>query len=366
MAARGLVDWGLAERIGTRVASRPSPLAAELPGLQREMTGSTRLAEGLVTATTGLVPSGPAEVRVVDRPEWVAANVASFRRLLAPLVRRWEERAEGRNSMTSQLTSRVTAVELGTLLGWMSTRVLGQYDLLLGDPHGDGTGSDDPGRPGDVVYLVGPNLIGLERRFGFPPDQFRLWVLLHELTHRAQFTGVPWLSAHFAGLVERALAVAEPDGRQLASAARALTRDRAEMRRRLEEGGMLAVVASPEQRAIIDEIGGMMAVLEGHGDVTMDRAGAGRITEAPRFAAALSARRRSGSPPVRLLRKLIGLEGKLNQYQQGEQFIAHIERVAGPRAIDACWEGPERLPSLEEIRDPQRWLARVGLAGRVA
>jgi coenzyme F420 biosynthesis associated uncharacterized protein len=350
VAQRGLVDWGLAERIGSRLAARPSPLAAELPDLQRSMSDQAPLAEALVTAATGLVPSGPADVQVVDRPAWVSANISSFRRLLGPLLSRWEARV-GRSSVANEVTSRVAAVELGTLLGWMSGRVLGQYDLLL---------TEEPG--GDVVYLVGPNLIGLERRFDFPPDQFRLWVLLHELTHRAQFTGVPWLAGHFSGLVERALTVAEPDARQLAGAARALMQDRAEARRRLDEGGMLALVASPEQRATLNEIGGMMALLEGHGDVTMDRAGAGRVPAAPRFASVLSARRQSGSPPVRLLRKLIGLESKLNQYEQGERFIAHIERVGGPRAIDACWIGPERLPSLEEIREPQRWVDRVGLA----
>ena len=360
--APGLVDWGLAERIGARVANRPSPLIAELPSLQRQMEGLAPLAEGLVTDVTGLVPAGPARIEVVDRPAWVAANVAAFRRLLAPLLERWQDKVGHRPGMAATLTSRVAAVEVGTLLGWMSSRVLGQYDLLLGDP----AANDRAGSAGDVVYLVGPNLVSLERRFGFPQDQFRLWVLLHELTHRAQFTGVPWLAPHFRGLVEQALTMAEPDTGQLAAAARSLMRDRTEARRRVDEGGMLALVASPEQRATLERIGGMMSLLEGHGDVTMERAGAGRIPSARRFAAVLSARRRSGSPPVRLVRKLIGLESKLNQYEQGERFIAYVERVGGPRTVDVCWRGPDHLPSLEEIRQPQRWLDRVGLTGRVA
>jgi coenzyme F420 biosynthesis associated uncharacterized protein len=360
-ADRSLVDWALAERIGARFASR-SPLAKELPALQREMEASAPLAAAWVAETTGLTPTGPAQIRVVDRPAWVRANIASFRRLLAPLLVRWEERLGSRTGLGMELTSRVAAVELGTLLGWMSGRVLGQYDLLFAESAGPSGLAGGPGDDaGDVVYLVGPNLLGLERRFGFPPHEFRLWVLLHELTHRAQFTGVPWLAGHFAALVERALTMAEPDPRQLAAAARGLMQDRSEARRRLDEGGMLALMASPEQRATLNEIGGMMALLEGHGDVTMDRAGRGRIPSAPRFASVLSARRQSGSPPVRLLRKLIGLEGKLNQYAQGERFIAHVERAAGRHAVDLCWEAPERLPSLDEIREPRQWLERVGL-----
>ena len=135
--APGLVDWGLAERIGARVANRPSPLTSELPALQREMEAQAPLAESLVTEVTGLVPSGPARIEVVDRPAWVAANVAAFRRLLAPLLERWQDKVGHRPGMAATLTSRVAAVELGTLLGWMSSRVLGQYDLLLGDPAGN-------------------------------------------------------------------------------------------------------------------------------------------------------------------------------------------------------------------------------------
>jgi coenzyme F420 biosynthesis associated uncharacterized protein len=356
VASRALVDWSLAERVGTRLASRVAR-GPDLAGLQLQMDSLAPLAESLVTETTGLHPSGPAVVRVVDRPDWVAANLEAFRRLLAPLVEKWEDRVGGRTGVTMELAGRVAAVELGSLLGWMSSRVLWQYDLLVAD-QGD--------TAGDVVYLVGPNLIGLEHRFDFPAREFRLWVLLHELTHRAQFTGVPWLAPHFRSLVHQALTLADPDVRQLASAARAMMRDRVEARRRLDEGGVLALMATPEQRATLAELGGMMALLEGHGDVTMDRAAREQVPSAPRFGSVLKARRQSGSPPLRLLRRLIGLETKLKQYEQGERFIAYVERVAGPAAIDVCWESADRLPSLDEIREPQRWLGRVGLASATA
>ncbi len=314
------------------------------------------LAESLVTEATGLHPTGSAVVKVVDRPTWVSANLGAFRRMLAPLLDKWEERV-GKVGIGAELAGRFAAVELGALLGWMSSRVLGQYDLLL---------ADQTEQAGDVVYLVGPNLLGLEHRFGFEPREFRLWVLLHELTHRAQFTGVPWLAPHFTGLVQQALTMADPDPRQLADAARVLMRDWAEMRRRLDQGGVLALVASPDQQATLNDIGGMMALLEGHGDITMDRAAVGQVPSADRFSSVLKARRQGGSPPLRLLRKLIGLEGKLNQYEQGEHFIEHVERVAGRQAVDRCWQGPEQLPSLDEIRQPTRWLERMGLAGAVA
>jgi coenzyme F420 biosynthesis associated uncharacterized protein len=356
VASGPIVDWRLAEQVGTRLARR-TPHGAGLAAVQEQMEALAPLAESLVTEATGLQPDGPAVIRVVDRPAWVAANITAFRRLLAPLLERWEARIGSRSGVTMELTGRVAAVELGSVLGWMSSRVLGQYDLLVAD-------QGDAG--GDVVYLVGPNLIGLEQRFDFPHDQFRLWVLLHELTHRAQFTGVPWLAPHFTALVHRALTVADPDLRQLRDAAWGMMRDRAEARRRMDEGGMLALMATPEQRATLAELGGMMALLEGHGDVTMDRAAVGQVPLAPRFASVLKARRHAASPPLRLLRRLIGLETKLKQYEQGEQFIAAVEKTAGPHGIDVCWQSADRLPSLDEIRDPQRWLDRVGLASATA
>jgi coenzyme F420 biosynthesis associated uncharacterized protein len=356
VAARPIVDWGLAEQVGTRLARR-TPHGFELGTVQEQMDALAPLAESLVTDATGLRPNGPAQIRVVDRPAWVAANISAFRRLLAPLLERWEARMGNLSGVTMDLAGRVAAVELGSVLGWMSSRVLGQYDLLVAE-QGD-TG-------GDVVYLVGPNLVGLEQRFEFPEDQFRLWVLLHELTHRAQFTGVPWLASHFTALVHKALTLADPDLRQLRDAAWGMMRDRTEARRRLDEGGMLALMATPEQRATLAALGGMMALLEGHGDVTMNRAALGQVPLAPRFASVLKARRQAASPPLRLLRRLLGLETKLKQYEQGEEFIAAVEEAAGPRGIDVCWQSADRLPNLDEIREPQRWLDRVGLASATA
>jgi coenzyme F420 biosynthesis associated uncharacterized protein len=240
------------------------------------------------------------------------------------------------------------------MLGWMSGRVLGQYDLLVLEEEGTGEG--------DVVYFVGPNLLHLEKRFGFPPEQFRLWIALHEVTHRAQFTGVPWLREHFLGLLGEALDAADPDPARLLEAARETTRLIRAGEDPLRDGGLLGLVASPEQRAVLRRIGGLMSVLEGHGERTMDRAGAGRIPQAKRFHDVLRARRVNAPAPVRFLQRLIGLEAKLAQYAEGEHFLAAIEDAAGRGAVDVLWQSPDQLPTVDEVRDPGAWLARVGLA----
>lgn len=347
------VAWELAEKVAVRVAGRdPFADSYHSDSLLADFEELTREAEVLVTEETGLVPAtGPARVRVTDRAGWVHANVGSFRRLLAPITEKVGDKLEA-NRVAGAITRHVTAVEMGTLLGWMSTRVLGQYDLLLVE--------DEAPEEQDIVYYVGPNVLALEKRFGFPPREFRLWLALHEVTHRAQFTGVPWLRPHFLSLVDGVLGSVEPDpGRMLQALRRAVDEIRAG-HNPLDDGGLVALFATPEQREVLDQVGGLMSLLEGHGDVTMDRAGADRVPSAERFSRVLRARRNNRPGPAKLVQKLVGLEAKLKQYELGERFIAAVEADGGPQLLARVWEGPEQLPSMAEIREPKTWLDRVG------
>jgi coenzyme F420 biosynthesis associated uncharacterized protein len=352
----GPVDWNRAERIAITVAARQ-------PGLGKGRVDSsdfesiTRLAEERVEATTGLRSlSGPAQIQVVDRADWIRANIASFRSLLDPVLSRWlpPKAKPGRpdeRTFVGSISAQVAGAEVGVMLGWMSGRVLGQYDLLFGE---------DPANPG-AVYVVGPNMVGLEEKFGFEPDQFRLWIALHELTHRAQFTGIPWMRDYFMERLHRTLELASPDPARIVAALREAMRDRDAARQRLRDGGVVAMMASPEQQAVFNEVAGLMSLLEGHGDLVMDRAGADLIPSAERFSRVLHERRRRANPVVKLVQRLTGLEGKLNQYAAGERFIAEIEAVGGEHAVDRCWQTPANLPTLDEVRTPELWLERMDM-----
>lgn len=240
------------------------------------------------------------------------------------------------------------------LLGWMSGRVLGQYDMLVLEEENP----DDQ----DIVYYVGPNVLALEKRFAFPPRDFRLWLALHEVTHRAQFTGVPWMREHYLSLIDMTLSSIDPDPKRFLNALLKALEDLREGKSPLEDGGVMTLLASDEQRAALQKVGGLMSLLEGHGDVTMDRAGIGHVRHAHRFARVLRERRQQSRGVAKLVQRLIGLEAKLNQYEQGERFIAAVEAARGPRGIDAVWQGPEWLPTLEEIREPREWIERAELS----
>ena len=353
------VSWESAERVATWVAAGRAPLGASVPELSpREKTGLesdfaelTVRAETLVVAETGLRSlSGPPRALVVDRGDWARRNITSFRRLLEPVLDKVGSPAL--SGPLAGVTRTVAGTQLGLVLGWMSTRVLGQYDLLL-------TEGDDPG---DVVSYVGPNIVAMERRHGFDPAQFRLWIALHEVTHRCQFTAVEWLRPHFLGLVDQVLANVSPDPRRFAETLKRAAEAARHGRNPLEDAGILGLVAPPEQLEAIGRIQAMMSLLEGHGDVTMSRAAGDQIPDATRFARVLHDRRSRASLPARVLQQLLGIEAKLKQYAQGERFIDAVERTAGSGLLSRVWEGPELLPTMDEIRDPARWVGRVGPA----
>jgi coenzyme F420 biosynthesis associated uncharacterized protein len=352
------VDWRFAERVALRFSgSEPFAASYHAESLIPDFDELTREAEELVAQTTGLRSlAGPARAQVLDRGAWIRANLASFQRLLRPLLDKVDDRTG--HSMPATFASKITAAQVGTLLGWMSGRVLGQYDLLVVD--------DETAESQDLVYYVGPNLLNLEKRFGFPPREFRLWIALHECTHRAQFTGVPWLREHFLGLVRQAIDLVDPDPDRLVDTLKGALSAARGSRRALEEGGLVHLLATPEQRSVLNDIGGLMSLLEGHGDVTMDRAAAGRVPSAERFARVLRERRHNQHGLARIVQRLLGIEAKLAQYEAGERFIAAVEAAAGPMAIDRCWERPANLPTMEEIRAPARWLSRMGVDSAVA
>jgi coenzyme F420 biosynthesis associated uncharacterized protein len=359
------VSWDAADRVAGWVVAynrRSSgaggasslDLATEAE-LERDFEEVTALAETLVVGATGLVPlQGAARAQVVDRATWAHANLATFRGLLDPVLDRL-----GAPKLPGPLATASAAAagaQVGAILGWMSSRVLGQYDPL-------GAGKAD----GDLISYVGPNVVSLERRYGFPARELRLWIALHEVTHRCQFTGVPWLRGHFLSLVQEALDMVPPDPKRLAESLRRVAASVRAGRDPFGEAGVLSLVVAPEQLEVMGRIQAMMSLLEGHGDVTMDRAGADLVPEADRFSRILRARRHAGGWSARLVQRLVGLEAKLRQYEQGEDFVRAVESAGGQDLFNRVWTGPEWLPTMEEIRSPEIWLGRataVSPAGR--
>lgn len=347
------VDWKLAGAIARRLASAPREFDdAARRRMAADFAEFVPLSQRLVEAETGWTSAaGPAAAEVVDRADWIDANLRSFRRLLRPLLSRMEDTLSGPSAW---IGPKFAAVEFAVILSWMSSKVLGQYDMLVLE---DGDEALTDGQ--DTVYFVGPNLMSVEQRFSFEPRDFRLWVALHELTHRAQFTGVAFLRPHFLAMVEEMLGEAEPDPSKFFVALGRIA-ESIRLGRNPFADGVGALFATEQQKLVMDRLGGMMSLLEGHGDVVMNRAGIGHVKNAEKFASALNARREQHGA-AKVVSQLLGMDAKIRQYAEGEDFIAAIEKARGPRAIDDAFRSVDHLPSLDEIRHPDRWLERVSV-----
>ena len=339
------VDWATARTVARIVAGR-DPLVSSYLGasLDADFGALTVVAEELVADHTGLHAPGHVRAVVLDRREWVDSNLASMRNLLDPLMQRFGEQMA--HNPFAPIGRRIAATEMGALLGYVAQRVLGQYDLLVPDDRGE------------AVYYVGANVLGFEKRFAFRPRDFRLWIAIHEVTHRAQFVGVPWMREYFLSLVQQVFELVDPDPRTLA---RALSNAVEAIRRGqnpLDEGGLVSLIATREQRGVLGQVQALMSLLEGHGNVVMTDLGARHVAGEERMARVLHQRRQTGGI-AQQMQKLLGLEQKMRQYEVGEKFVRGVLDIGGPRAIDHAWVAPENLPVLAELDDPGAWLARV-------
>ncbi|MGH2811706.1 MAG: zinc-dependent metalloprotease [Actinomycetota bacterium] len=336
-----LIDLDVAARFAARFASA-GPLDGSylLDEASRDLVRVVREADALVLEETGFEVNTPATCRVMNRREWAEANITGMAELMSPLLAKVEDRVAGGavGSIVRAGYRPLLGLQLGTVLGIISHRVIGQYDSVRGIT--------------DEVWFVGPNVVLIEKRLGFVPKDFRLWVALHELTHRAQFRGNPWMRNHFLSRVEELITSIEIDPRSLLE----------RLARAFREGdgaGPLAVL-DPAQRERFETLQAFMSVLEGHANFVMDRLAAGRIPTHPRMKRTLQARTALAGPVARILQRLIGLDLKRLQYQEGQKFFEAVHARGGDPAVRACFE-PHSLPTLAEVRDPEIWMARVGV-----
>jgi coenzyme F420 biosynthesis associated uncharacterized protein len=351
-----MVDWDLAVVTAQRLM-RPSPEIRpdEAHEVVAELRRDAAASEEHVRAFTGLhAASATAPVLVVDRVGWVQANADGFRQILRPLVARLRERRGEPSGVSAAIGSRVTGLEAGGLLAYLSNKVLGQFDPFYTGTAGPG-GSSHGGR----LLLVAPNIVHIERELSVEPRDFRLWVCLHEETHRVQFTAVPWLREHLLSEMSGLIASADLDPAKLAG----LLRDGIERIGRLVKGdpdvSLLDILQTPEQKQTVERLTAAMSLLEGHADVVMDGVGPAVIPSVAKIRDKFTQRRAGAGPVDQMVRRLLGFDAKLRQYRDGSAFVRGVVDKVGMDGFNAVWTSPDTLPRKDEIADPVAWVARV-------
>jgi uncharacterized protein (DUF2342 family) len=400
VATDELIDWSTAETTARRLV-RPGPAVSprQAAAAVAELRACARAAQGHVRVFTKLeIGEDDSPVLIVDRPAWINANIEAVQQISAPLaekVHQWREGVDpsGLRWATEALSAKVTGLELGSLLAYLSHRILGQYDPFGLGEHGGGR-----------LLLVAPNIVRIERELGLDPADFRLWVCLHEETHRVQFGAVPWLREHILGEIGTLIAELEVEptvfvdrirdvmrsavGAATGAASQGRPSDAqnppgdprsAQSTRHAEEPAdrvgdaaapvtpprrlsLLDVVRTPAQRVVIERLSAVMTLLEGHATYVMDGVGplvVPSVAEISREFARKRSRNRLG--PEGLLRKVLGLDAKMRQYRDGERFVRSVVEEAGIDGFNRVWTSPNTLPTLAEIADPGAWIRRVPL-----
>ncbi|MFF5935345.1 zinc-dependent metalloprotease [Streptomyces sp. NPDC012508] len=362
-----MVDWNLAVATATRLV-KPGPEVSreEARDVVAELRRHAKASEEHVRAFTRMIPEGheprDTPVLVVDRAGWIKANVAGFRELLSPLLDKMQERRSNTpgGAMLGAVGGKVTGVELGMLLSFLASRILGQYETFAPATRELPAGENGGGR----LLLVAPNIVHVERELAVDPHDFRLWVCLHEETHRTQFTAVPWLRDHLQGEIQSFLGATEVDPstvvERLREAAQALAGSRPEGEEGEPSPSLVELVQTPEQREILGRLTAVMSLLEGHADYVMDGVGPDVVPSVADIREKFQQRRARGASRLDLaLRKLLGLDAKLRQYRDGERFVRAVVDEVGMDGFNRVWTSPNTLPTKTEIAAPAEWIARV-------
>jgi coenzyme F420 biosynthesis associated uncharacterized protein len=334
------VDWGFAATVGQRLA-RPGPPSTDYTRRQvvDDLASAAKAAEPPVRDVTGLHTDGVVpDARIVDRSGWIKAAAESMRAMTG-----------GTDKPRGVISGRVTGAQTGALLAFVSSGILGQYD---------------PFNDGGALLLVYPNVIAVERQLRVEPSDFRLWVCLHEVTHRVQFTANPWLSGYMSQALgvltqESGEDVARVVGR-LADFARGRGDSTSDDPNSQGILGLLRAVQSEPQRKALDQMLVLGTLLEGHADHVMDAVGPVVVPSVTTIRSRFDERRHRKQPPLqRLLRALLGIDAKLSQYTRGKAFVDHVVNRVGMQRFNTVWTGPDTLPRPIEIEYPQRWIDRV-------
>jgi coenzyme F420 biosynthesis associated uncharacterized protein len=376
-----MIDWDTAISTGVRFARQgPQVSLTDARAVVAELRGLTTVVQQPVREVTGLTSQGSVgPVAVVDRPGWIRANVSGFQVVLEPLAEKLAARGNPvplAGPLINQVGSRVTGAQAGLMLAYLSSRVLGQYELFLPPGEGEapangasgaygtnGASAANGAAPGAGVgrlTLVAPNIVSVERELGVNPHDFRRWVCLHEETHRVQFTSVPWLRGYVQGMMTEFLLASDLDTSAILERLRTAAGSIAGAVRGGDGESLMEAMQTPAQRVLLDKLTNVMTLVEGHGDYVMDAVGPRVVPSVAEIREKFSQRRGSAGRMEQIIRRILGIDLKMKQYEQGSKFVAAVVAEAGMAGFNRVWTSPETLPTRSELNKPSEWLARVG------
>lgn len=346
-----LIDWQQAQHVALRMVQEDNAPALDRAYRTAQYTRLVEQSEPLIAEYMGVnLPAPISRVYVFDRQEWLAANFASFEKLFAPIEDLYLSQAANTDGLTMLMrdaNSRLMGAQVGFLLGFLGRRVLGQYDLSLLSP--------DPSVRGSL-YFVEPNIARVQQGLGLNDEEFRLWIALHETTHVFEFEAYPWVREHFNGLVRQYFDQLNQQITLLGGVGQLLER----LVKSINTGQhWIEIMLTPEQRRLFDQLQALMSVVEGYGNHVMNAIGKQMLPSFEQIEQRMQERQQHRPILDQIVFRVTGMSLKLVQYQQGEAFVNAVVAQRGIAFAGKVWEQPENLPTLDEIRNPAQWIARI-------
>lgn len=363
-SAQSLINWELAASAAARLTPPgPSLSAQEIGEAVDQLRGAADASVAHVHHITGLDAARDlrdSSVLVVDRASWARANTQSFAVMLKPAIERMLENRKGTISPgAASVSGAITGSQLGAVLAFLSSKVLGQYDPFAALAEGSTAPS------GGRLLLVAPNIISVERELNVTPEDFRLWVCLHEQTHRVQFAAAPWLRHHMLNEIDNLsshlLGNVDSLMERASAAARSLKDRTASADTTPGRGAILDLLQKPEEKAALSHLTAVMSLLEGHANVVMDEVDASIVPSVKTIRQRFNERGKDRGVIEKFIRNLLGLDAKMRQYSDGAKFVRAVVEVAGMDGFNRVWDAAGNLPTEPEIHDAKIWLDRMGL-----
>jgi coenzyme F420 biosynthesis associated uncharacterized protein len=348
-----LVDWEQARKVALHVSQWQQAPVRERAHRREQYAALVQRSEPMIAEYLGVaLPQPVSRIYVFDRREWLEANFVSFQQLFKPIEEIYLQSNRNRGALSllvSDVNSRVIGAQIGALLGFLARRVLGQYDLSLLSP--------DPVVRG-ALYFVEPNISRIQTQLGLNDEDFRLWIALHETTHVFEFEAYPWVREHFNQLVYQYFEQLQDQlnvfgsglGQLISRVAQNWGSDR----------HWIELMLTPQQRQIFEQLQAMMSLVEGYGNHVMNAIGRQLLPSFDQIEQRMEQRQQAKTLVDQVFYKVTGMDLKLAQYQQGEQFVDSVVRTHGIQFASQVWERAENLPTMHEIRNPQSWIQRMG------
>lgn len=347
----GLIDWNLVRRMSVQVSQTDQAPVHQRTIAREQYTDMVRRSEPLIAEYLQVhLPEPIQKIVVMDRREWLEANISNFTelfRFIEDLYQRNINQQTIGATMAAGINRRVMSTQVGVLLGVLARKVLGQYDLSLLAP--------EP--TGGALYFVEPNIDRVQKGLGLDAHDFRLWIALHETTHAYEFEAYPWVRQHFNTLLQRYF---DTVNEQLQGFRGGLGPMLSKLIENWGQGmHWMETLQTPTQRALFNELQALMSLVEGYSNHIMNAIGKQVLPNFEEIEHRIESRKGSRSLAEQLFNRITGMDLKMQQYAQGQKFVDTIVAQRGIAFATKAWERAEHLPTMDEIRNPERWIARM-------